>query len=226
MKKIAAIFFLLTLPLGSSVAAYESSFIEDLPQLSESKTDESMLEWTSDTANPLKYETLYIPQPVIILSDKNKYKGVQPNQKVMMADRVQALAKAQFEDLLTESSSVGKGTLVMNLAITEIIMKKKRRLLGFTPVGAVVHAATSNLGYEDLEKFAKKIHLEEAKLEVELVDGFTGELLAVRIIQIEGITKGSEEQSWQALRGHIERAFKRFYVNYAARVEAARVEAE
>ena len=226
MKKIAAIFFLLTLPLGSSLAAYESSFIEDLPQLSESKTDESMLEWTSDTANPLKYETLYIPQPVIILSDKNKYKGVQPNQKVMMADRVQALAKAQFEDLLTESSSVGKGTLVMNLAITEIIMKKKRRLLGFTPVGAVVHAATSNLGYEDLEKFAKKIHLEEAKLEVELVDGFTGELLAVRIIQIEGITKGSEEQSWQALRGHIERAFKRFYVNYAARVEAARVEAE
>ena len=96
MKKIAAIFFLLTLPLGSSVAAYESSFIENLPQLSESKTDKSMLEWTSDTANPLKYETLYIPQPVIILSDKNKYKGVQTNQKVMMAGRVQALAKAQF----------------------------------------------------------------------------------------------------------------------------------
>tara|TARA_B100000035_G_scaffold315293_1_gene334999 strand:+ start:5714 stop:6394 length:681 start_codon:yes stop_codon:yes gene_type:complete len=226
MKKIATIFVFLTLPLVSSAANYESSFIEDLPELSESKTDKSMLEWTSETANLLDYKSLYIPQPVIILSDKNKYKGAQPNQKVMMADRVQALAKAQFGDLLKEADGVGKGTLVMNLAITEIIMKKKRRLLGFTPVGAVVHAATSNLGYEDLEKFAKKIHLEEAKLEVELVDGFTGELLAVRIIQIEGITKGSEEQSWQALRGHIERAFERFYVNYAARVEAARVEAE
>ena len=225
MKKITATFFLLTLPLVSSAAKYESSFIEDLPELSESKTDKSMLEWTSETANPLNYETLYIPQPVIILSDKNKYKGVQPNQKVMMADRVQAVAKAQFADMLEETGSVGKGTLVMNLAITGIIMKKKRSLLGFTPAGALMHAATSNLEYEDLEKFAKKIQLKGANLEVELVDGYTGELLAVRIIEIEGKTKGSDEESWQALRGHIERAFERFYVNYAARVEAARSEA-
>ena len=67
--------------------------------------------------------------------------------------------------------------------------------------------------------------LKGANLEVELVDGYTGELLAVRIIEIEGKTKGSDEESWQALRGHIERAFERFYVNYAARVEAARAEA-
>jgi len=226
MKKFAAILFLLTVPLVSSAAKYESSFIEDLPELSRSKTDKSMLEWTSETANPLNYQTFYIPQPVIILSDKNKYKGVQPNQKVVVADRVQALAKAQFGDMLQETGSVGKGTLVMNLAITEIIMKKKRSLLGFTPAGALMHSATSNTEYEDLEKFARKIQLKEANLEVELVDGDTGELLAVRIIEIDGKTKGSEEESWQALRGHIERAFKRFYVNFAARVEAARAEAE
>lgn len=226
MKKIATIFVFLTLPLVSSAANYESSFIEDLPELSKSKTDKSMLEWTSETANLLDYESLYVPQPVIILSDKNKYKGAQPNQKAMMADRVMALAKAQFGDLLKEADGVGEGTLVMNLAITEIIMKKKRSLLGFTPAGAVMHVATSNQGYEDLEKFAKKIELKEAHLEVELVDGATGELIAVRIIEIEGKTEGSEEESWQALRGQIERAFERFHINYAARVEAARAEAE
>lgn len=226
MKKIVAILFLLTLPLFSSAANYESSFIEDLPELSRSKTDKSILEWTSETANVLDYESLYVSQPVIILSDKNKYKGVQPNQKAVMADRVMALAKAQFGDLLKDADSIGKGTLVMNLAITEIIMKKKRSLLGFTPAGAVMHAATSNRGYEDLEKFAKKIELKEANLEVELVDGSTGELVAVRIIEIEGKTKGSEEESWQALRGHIKRAFERFHVNYAARVEAARAAAQ
>lgn len=226
MKKIVSIVFLLTLPLFASAVKYESSFIWNLPELSQSKTDKSMLEWTSKTANPLNYETLYIPQPVIILSDKNKYKGVQPDQKAIVADRVQALAKAQFGDLLKETDSVGEGTLVMNLAITEIIMKKKRSLLSFTPAGALMHAATSNKGYEDLEKFAKKIQLKGANLEVELVDGYTGELLAVRIIEIEGKTKGSKEESWQALRGHIERAFERFYVNYAARAEAARTQAE
>jgi len=226
MKKIAAILFLLTFPLVSSAAKYESSFIENLPELSRSKTDKSILEWTSETANVLDYESLYVPQPVIILSDKNKYKGAQPNQKAMMADRVMVLARAQFGDLLKDADSVGKGTLVMNLAITEIIMKKKRSLLGFTPAGALMHAATSNLGYEDLEKFAKKIELKEANLEVELVDGSTGELIAVRIIEIEGKTKGSEEKSWQALRGDIKRALERFHVNYSARVEAARAEAK
>jgi len=124
-----------------SAAKYESSFIEDLPELSKSKTDKSMLEWTSETANLLDYETLHVPQLVVILSDKNKYKGAQPNQKAMMADRVMALAKAQFGDLLKEADRLGKGILVMNLAITENIMKKKRSLLGFTPAGALMHAA-------------------------------------------------------------------------------------
>ena len=87
-------------------------------------------------------------------------------------------------------------------------------------------AGTSNKGYEDLEKIAKTVQLKEANLEVELIDGYTGEIFAARMIEIEGKTKGSKEESRRALRDQIERAIERFYVNYAARVETACKQAE
>jgi hypothetical protein len=211
--------------MPSLAATYESSFIEDLPELTRSKEDKAMLEWTREDLNLLSYDKLHIPQPAIILSDKNKYKGIQPDQMKHFADRVDAIATHRFEDIIDVTEEVGPGTIVMNMAVTEVIMKKKRGLMAFTPTGALLHAATSNTKYEDLEQFAEKIQLKEANLEVELVDGGTGELLAVRVLEVEGKQKDRDEQSWWALRKEIDGVFDRFYRSYASSLDLALQEA-
>ena len=122
----------------------------------------------------------------------------------LFADRVGALFTTRFEEIIDIAEQPGPGVLVMNLALTEIKMKKKRGLMGFTPGGALLHAATSQKKYEDLEQLAKKILLTDANLEIELVDGGTGELLAIRILTIEGKEKGREEKSWAGLRAELD----------------------
>ena len=224
MKKLIPLVVLLLICPATTIAKekYESSFIEDLPALEKNSEDSNLLEWTGDNVNVLDYNSLHLPQPYIILSEKNKYRGLQPDQLKLFADRLDALFTTRFEEILDVVEQPGPGVLVMNLALTEVKMKKKRGLLGYTPGGALLHAATSQKKYEDLEQLAEKILLKDANLEIELVDGGTGELLAIRILTIEGKEKGREEKSWLGLRAELDDLIDRFSQNYQASLAAAR----
>ena len=213
--KLGLFLMLVTPGLISAKEAYTSSFIENLPALEASNDDSGLLEWTKDGLDISSYTKLAIPQPYIILSDKNKYKGLQPDQMKLLADRLSAIFSARFEDIIDVVDGAGPGVMVMNLAVSELTMKKKRGLLGYTPGGALLHAATANSKVENLEKMAKKVNLKNANLEVEFVDGVTGELLAVRVLMVSGKEKGREDQSWQALRREISELADRFYKNYS-----------
>jgi hypothetical protein len=216
MKKIAVFSLLLLLPMTGFSKNYESTFIEEMPEVSVSEADPQILEWTKDGLNLLAYGSLSIPQPVIILSDKNKYKGMQPDQQKLFADRLQSLFTSRFGDIIDIVDTPQADTLVMNIALTELIMKKKRGFMSFTPVGAMAHAATANNKIKNIEEIAKKVLMKDANLEVEFVDAGTGELVGVRIIQISGKEKGREEESWAALRAEITTVVDRFYSNYEA----------
>jgi hypothetical protein len=211
------IFLLIATPgLALAEDAYTSNFIENLPALQVSSTNSNMLEWSKDGVNGAEYTKLLIPQPYVFLSDENKYDGLQPDQMKLLADRLGAIFSSRFEDIIEIVDEPGSGVIVMNLAATEIVMKKKRGLLGYTPGGALLHAARADSKMEDLEEVANKVQLKGAHLEVEFVDGGTGELLAVRILMIEGKQEGREDESWYALRKEITDLADLFYENYAA----------
>jgi hypothetical protein len=221
MKNIAILSLLLLLPTTAFSKNYESSFIEDMPKVTASEVDPDMLEWTKADINLLSYGSLAIAQPIIILSDKNKYKGIQPDQLKLLADRVEAMFTSQFGDMIDIVETPQSDSLVMNIAITELIMKKHRGVFGYTPGGALLHAATSNNKIEDVEKLAKKITMKDANLEVGFVDGGTGELIGVRILQITGKQDGRDEKSWPALRKEITALAERFSTNYKAALNNA-----
>ena len=223
MKNVVILSLLLLLPAIGFSKNYESSFIENMPKVSVSEADPQMLEWTKADLNLLSYGSLTIPQPVIILSDKNKYKGIQPDQQKLFADRLQAMFTSRFGDLIDIVDEPKADSLVMNIAVTELIMKKKRGILGYTPIGAVAHAATTNNKIEDMEKMAKKIQMKNANLEIEFVDAGTGEVVGVRILQISGKADGREEESWAAMRKEIQVLVDRFYTNYEAALANAGV---
>ena len=223
MKKLVSLIALtlMVVPNVSLAAKYQSSFIENLPPLTVSADDKNVLQWIHDDMNSGNYNKLLIPQPYVILSEDNKYKGVQPDQLKLFADRINAIFVTRLEELAEIVDQPDPGVLVVNMALTNVIMKKKRSLLGFTPVGAVMHGVTKNKKIEDLEKLAKKVQLRNANLEVEFVDGGTGEEMGVLVLKIEGKKKGREEESWAALRAELTTLADRFYDSYAAQLNAA-----
>ena len=222
-RAIRQLITLMMLAPGISYAAesYESSFIENLPTLTKSDDDAGLLEWTKPEVNIAAYDKLLVSQPHIILSADNKYKGLQPDQMVLLADRLAASFMNRLGDALEIVDAPSEGTVLMNMAVTEVLLKKKRGLLSYTPVGAVAHAATSNSKVADLEGLAQKVQLQGANLEIELVDATTGELLAIRILKFGGGDKMKGSETWDMVRQEIGELVERFYTNYTAALGAS-----
>jgi hypothetical protein len=224
MRRILQQLVILVMMLpGVSFAAesYDSSFIENLPALTKNKDDAGLLEWTMQDVDFAAYDKLIVPQPHIILGANNKYKGLQPDQMALLADRLATAFTSRLGDAVDIVSSPSPGTVVMNIAVTELALKKKRGLLSYTPTGALMHAATSNSKVKNLDALAKKIHLKGANLEIELVDATTGDLLAVRILKIGDGKKIKGSESWEITRTEIGELVDRFYTNYTAAIDAA-----
>jgi hypothetical protein len=195
-----------------------SPFIEDMPKLKVSAVDANMQEWTKPGAKGSDYTKLMVTQPQMFLSEENKYKGIQPDQMKLFADRVGMVFTSKMGSVMEIVDKPGPRVLVLNMALTELIMKKKRGIMGFTPIGAVAHAATSQKEYEDLQELAKKIVLKDANLEIEMLDGATGDRLAIRVLRFEGKQKGREEKSWEALGLELRTLADRFHANYSASI--------
>jgi hypothetical protein len=185
-----------------------------MPRLKASANDSNLLEWTKPGVKGSTYTKLLVAQPLIFLSEKNKYKGFQPDQMKLFADRVGRVFVTKMSQSMEIVNKPGPGVLVLQMAITELSMKKKRSLLGYTPIGAIVHATQSQSEYEDLGKLAKKVLMKGAVLEMEALDGVSGERVAIRVLNVQGKKKGRDEESWQALRAEIEGLANRFYANY------------
>ena len=108
-------------------------------------------------------------------------------------------------------SKAGPGTMVVRLAITDVKMKKKKRgLLGYTPIGIVVTAAQDAAG--------ARVSLVDAGIEGELLDALTGERLAVLVDKGLKASKDKDEKlSWDDIDQRL-----RFYAKrFRARLDAA-----
>ena len=211
----SAIFLALVFVSG---VLYASPFIEGMPKLTASAGDSDLKEWTKPGVKGSDYTKLLVPQPQIFLSEKNKYKGIQPDQMKAFADRVGMIFTSRMGTVMEIVDRPGSGVLVLDMALTELVMKKKRGILGYSPLGAVAHAATSQKEYEDLQQLAEKIVLKDANLEIEMLDGKTGERVAIRVLSIAGKEKGREEKSWEAMGLELRALAERFHANYSASI--------
>ena len=77
---------LLAGPALAAEAPAISAHIDDLPPLQASPEDPDLFTWTSGKGTPGKFDRVMVTQPEIFLSEKNKYKGTQPDQLKLLAD--------------------------------------------------------------------------------------------------------------------------------------------
>ncbi len=195
---------------GDSDVPTTSDFIENLPALEVDAEDSNLYMWRAQKPTTVKYQRVMIGHPELFLAEDNKYKGFQPDQMKQIADRVADAFATKFGAKAELVGQRGPGVLVFEMALTDLKMKKKRSAFGYLPIGAVAHAATSGKQYDDLEEAAKKIIMVDSRLEIEALDGETGERVAVAILMVEGKKKDREEKSWEALGAEIDQLAERF----------------
>jgi len=98
----------------------------------------------------------------------------------------------------------------MRAALTNVkLAKKKRGLLGYTPIGLVATAVANAAG--------TRISLKDAALEIEMLDSTTGERLGV-LVDKAPTTPGGETLSWDS----INEVFKFYAERFKTRMLAAK----
>jgi hypothetical protein len=60
--------------------------------------------------------------------------------------------------------------------------------------------------------------MKDTNLEIEMVDGATGDRVAIRVLRVEGKQKGREEKSWEAMQLELRTLAEKFHSNYSASI--------
>ncbi len=147
------------------------------------------------------YDGIMVDQPEIFIAADSKYKGAKGDQLKQLADVARLSTIERLEaDGRNIVDQPGADTLYMRWAITDLyLQKKKRGILSYTPAGFVVHATKSAVTRD----LWKKIDIVELRIEIEISDVVTGEILAAGISHKQGFRKQKGEKahivSWQEL---------------------------
>jgi len=157
------------------------------------------------------YNSVMVDQPEIFIAADSKYKGAKGDQLKALADvaRLSTIARLEAGGFNVVDTP-GTDSLYMRWAITDLyLQKKKRGILSYTPLGMVVHS-TKSAATRDLWK---KIDIAELKLEIELTDVVTGEVIVAGISHQQGFRKQKGEKAdivtWQELEALFDTAGER-----------------
>jgi len=157
------------------------------------------------------YNSIMIDQPEIFIAADSKYKGAKGDQLKALADVARLSTMARLEaNGFNVVDTPGTDTLYMRWAISDLyLQKKKRGILSYTPIGMVVHT-TKSAATRDLWK---KIDIAELRLEIELTDVVTGEVIVAGISHKQGFRKQKGEKAdvvtWQELEALFDTAGER-----------------
>lgn len=113
------------------------------------------------------YNAVMVDQPEILFSPDSKVKGMKPDDLKALSEALRdTLSGSLAEGGYAVAQQPGPGVVYLRVALTDVMVeKKKRNVLAYTPVGAVVKAGS------DLVKEAfNKVDFIETTFQAELVD--------------------------------------------------------
>ena len=204
---------LCALPLYATAAdIQESGFFDDYSRLAPTPVHDEILYYASPDYESIvaNVTTVVIAEPEIFLSPDSKYRGMRPGNMKRIADVLQSVMYDSFEDGYSIAVNSGPESIVIRMAITNLKMKRRpKRLFQYLPPAFVATTLKRTL----LDDIAKNIMLTEAILEVESVDGATGEVLGQIYIPIGTAMDNNEFpeqlQSWDEMGARMALTAKR-----------------
>ncbi|MGB5305105.1 MAG: DUF3313 domain-containing protein [Gammaproteobacteria bacterium] len=191
------------------VWAAGSGFIENMPSLTADADRPGAMIWTKEGFDRTQYTKVMIEPVTVFIADDSKYKGLDADELKAMADGFREALTKTLEPDVPVVSQPGAGVLYVRAAITNVHMaKKKRGLLGYTPVGFVVTAAQDAAG--------ARVSLKNAVVEMELLDAQSNERLGV-LVDKTPTTADKKELSWDSITATFD-----YYANrFKSRLHAA-----
>jgi Protein of unknown function (DUF3313) len=178
----------------------ESEFLTDYSKLHPitSSTGTDLVYTAPDAFTRMAdYTAVLIDWPEIHFSADSEYRGMKPQDIDALAKIMRDTLKSRIEagGEYTVVAKPGNDVLFIRTALTELYLKKKKRpVLAYTPVGAVVKVGTDALK-ETLEKF----DIIEMALEAEFADSQSGEVLAALVVERGGRKRKAEGQKEQRM---------------------------
>ena len=174
----------------------ESGFMDDYSILMPVDDGSQDFRYLADGAldRVAKFTAVMIDEPEIFISAESPYKGAKPKHLDALGEAIRSgLSEALSKDYdIVEQP--GENVMYIRLALSELKLEKRRRgLLGYTPVGlvggAVVGAASTDI--------ATKANLQDVMLEAEIYDSSNEEML-VAVID-SSVEEADTPASWEEL---------------------------
>ncbi len=196
----------------------QSGFLEDYPVFEADKDRKGAVIYQKPGVDLKSYTKVMIDPVEIWIAPDSKYKGIKPDEIKALADAFRAVLVEALEPAYPVVNKPGPGVLGIRMAITNVqLTKKKRGLLGYTPIGLVVSAGIKNLG--------DNMSLQDASIEAELLDSQTNERIGALIDQqsktaaekkkaakiatkLRSVQKG--DTSWEAIESTLKYYAERF----------------
>lgn len=204
---LCCLLFVPTSPLFAA-DTYHSGFLPDYNKLQPDPTDAGTLRFAPDEKALGKYDKFLLTPIEIWYSPDTKYRGVSPDEMKAISDSVHAAIVDALEPDYAVVTKPGPGVAIIDVAITNVdLQKKKRGLLGYTPVGLVVTSAMRAAGMNT--------SLTDARLEFHAADSESGELIGMMVSRYPGEKKDKLE--WEQIGKLADWYAKRF----RARLDAA-----
>lgn len=200
----------LALSLQNAFAA-GSEFIEDMPPLAQDPDRPGAMIWEKPDMNRAAYTKVMLEPITLFISPESEYKGVKAEDLKELSDSFNQVIVKTLEPDIAVVSQGGPGVMYIRAALTNVkVAKKKRGLLGYTPVGFVVTSATRSAAGGTLS-------LKDAVLEVETFDPVSGERLGV-LVDKAPKTAEDKELSWDT----IDKTLEYYATRFKARMQAAK----
>lgn len=126
------------------------------------------------------YNAVMVDQPEFLFSSESEIKGMKPDDLKALCEALRdTLSGSLAEGGYSVAQKPGPGVLYLRVALTDVIVKKKKRgLLAYTPVGAAV-----KFGSDALKEAFNKVDFIETTFQAEIVDSMDNDVLAALVAQ-------------------------------------------
>jgi hypothetical protein len=129
------------------------------------------------------------------------YRGINADDMRLLSERFVEAMQNELEPDYPLVSRPGPGVAVIHFALSDVkLEKKKRGLLGYTPIGFVATAAMDAAG--------ERVSLLDAKLEAEVLDGASGDRVGVLVDF--SFDHDGESNDWSDIEDRLRFYAKRF----------------
>jgi len=142
--------------------------------------------------------------PILVwYSRDSKYQGIDPNELSAVTEHLRTALTKSLEPKYPIVDATGPGVLRLRVAITNVVAEKKKRgILGYTPVGFVIGTA------KNMATAGPNINLSSATVEAELLDPSGKQLAVVVDPLVSGETK-EEALTWAQIATVLDAAGQR-----------------